>query len=223
MSSVFASSGRNAITGCRSRIPIGWVPLAATGRSVGIDRGVRALLATSDGGLIENPRHAERHRVVVRGRQRHLERVTARDAAGRVRNGRDPVRQAVVQRLARAREREANARRDGLHKISRRIVDRYDVIAVEDLRLRAMTRSAKGTVEAPGRRLRAKAGLNRASQDAGLALLLTLIREKAANAARLVVSVDARYTSQTCAVRGHVARESPRSILPVCCLMRGVG
>jgi putative transposase len=207
MSSVFASSGRNAITGCRSRIPIGWVPLAATGRSVGIDRGVRALLATSDGGLIENPRHAERHRVVVRGRQRHLERVTARDAAGRVRNGRDPVRQAVVQRLARAREREANARRDGLHKISRRIVDR----------------SAKGTVEAPGRRLRAKAGLNRASQDAGLALLLTLIREKAANAARLVVSVDARYTSQTCAVRGHVARESPRSILPVCCLMRGVG
>lgn len=140
--------------------------------------------------------------------QRQLETLTVRDAAGRVCNARDPARVTAVLRLARAKEREANARRDGLHKLSRQIVDRYDLIAVEDLRLRSMTRSAKGTVEAPGRRVRAKAGLNRALLDAGLSMLVTLIREKAENAARTVVSVDPRYTSQTCAECGHVAAES---------------
>jgi len=183
-------------------------PLVRTGRAVGIDRGIRALVATSDGELIENPRHAEHRRERVAGHQRRLELLTVRDTAGRVRNRRDPVRQAAVRQLARAKEREANARRDALHKLSRKIVERYDLIAVEDLRLRALTRSAKGTMESPGRGVRAKARLNRALLDAGLSMLVTLIREKAANAAREVVSVDARYSSQTCSACGRVAAES---------------
>jgi putative transposase len=184
------------------------MPLAATGRAVGLDRGIRALVATSDGERIANPRHADRMRSIVERHQRDLEASTERDAAGRVRNARDPVRVAAVRRFARAKEREANARRDGLHKVSRQIVDRYDLIAVEDLRLRSMTRSAKGTVEAPGSRVRAKARLNRALLDAGLSMLVTLIREKAENAARTVIGVDPRYTSQTCAACGYVAAES---------------
>ena len=191
-------------------------PLVPTGRAVGIDRGIRALAATSDGELFENPRHAERHREVITGHQRQLDALTVKDEAGRVRNGRDPARQAAVRRLARAKEREANARRDTLHKLSRNLVDRYDVIAVEDLRLRAMTRSAKGTMDQPGRNLRAKAGLNRALLDAGLSMLVTLIGEKAANAARLIVSVDARYTSQTCARCGYVAAASREGAHFIC-------
>ena len=151
------------------------------------------MVATSDGERIANPRHADHRRRIVERHQQQLERVTIRDKAGRVRNGRDPARAVAVRRLARAKEREANARRDGLHKLSRQIVDRYDLIAVEDLRLRSMIRSSKGTVEAPGSRVRAKAGLNRALLDAGLSMLVTLIREKAANAARTVIGVDPRY------------------------------
>jgi putative transposase len=191
-------------------------PLAPTGRAVGIDRGIRALVATSEGELFENPRHAERRKTVVTRHQRQLDDLTVKDAAGRVSNGRDPARRAAVRRLARAKEREGNARRDALHKVSRELVDRYDVIAVEDLRLRAMTRSAKGTLEHPGRGVRAKAGLNRALLDAGLSMLVTLIREKAANTARVVVSVDARYTSQTCVACGHVAAASRVGDLFVC-------
>jgi putative transposase len=184
------------------------MPLVPSGRAVGLDRGIRALVATSDGELVENPRHADARRAIVSRHQRELEAVTVKDAMGRVRNGRDPKRVAAVRRLARAREREANARRDYLHKVSRAIVDRYDLIAVEDLRLRAMTLSAKGTPENPGRNVRAKAGLNRRLLDAGLSMLVTLIREKAEHAARRVESIDARYTSQTCAACGHVAAES---------------
>jgi putative transposase len=54
----------------------------------------------------------------------------------------------------------------------------------------------------------AKAGLNRALLDAGFGQLATLIGEKAAYAGRNVVSVDAKYTSQTCAACQHVASDS---------------
>ncbi len=113
-----------------------------------------------------------------------------------------------MRRLARAKEREANARRDWLHKVSREIVRRFDRIALEALRLRSMTRSAKGTSEVPGVGVRAKAGLNRALLDAGFGILATLIREKAEYAARTVIEVDARYSSQTCAACGCVCKES---------------
>jgi putative transposase len=63
-----------------------------------------------------------------------------------------------------------------------------------------MTRSAKGSLESPGSNVRAKAGLNRALFDAGLGILVTLILEKAEYAARTVISVDARYSSQECSL-----------------------
>jgi putative transposase len=50
-------------------------------------------------------------------------------------------------------------------------------------------------VEAPGTNVQAKAGLNRALPDAGFGILETLIREKAAHAARTVIGVDPRFTS----------------------------
>jgi putative transposase len=183
-------------------------PLATAGRAVGIDRGVRFLAATSDGVLIPNPRFADRLRSRVERHQRNLEAVSQRDAQGRVVNRRDPMRATAVRRLARAREHEANARRDHAHKIALQIVRQYDLIVLERLELRSMVRSARGTIEVPGTKVRAKAGLNRSLLDAGFGMLARLIREKAEYAARTVIAVDARYTSQTCAACKHVARES---------------
>jgi putative transposase len=169
-------------------------PLPATGRHVGI--------------VIENPRNAERLRDRVEQHALPLEAATHRDAAGRCRNRHDRARIAAVRRLARAKEREANARRDHAHNVAHALIERYDRIVLEDLRLTAMTRSAAGTIDQPGRNVAAKSGLNRALLDAGLGQLGTLIREKAAWAARTVIGVDAKYTSQTCAQCHHVAKES---------------
>ena len=154
------------------------LPLPATGSSVGIDRGIRVLAALSDGTMIENIRQGSRRRAVVERHQRALDVATRKDAAGRVLNRRDRIRMAAVRRLARAKECEANARRDWLHKVSTQIVGRFDRIALESLHLRSMTRSAKGTPEMPGVGVRAKAGLNRALLDAGFGMLASLIREK---------------------------------------------
>jgi putative transposase len=191
-----------------------------TGRRVGIDRGVRVLAATSDGELIRNPRHADRLRSKVERHAWAVEKRSQRDTAGRLTNRRDPARTAAVRRLARAKEREGSSRRDWLHKVSRRIVDRYDLIVLEDLSLRAMTRSARGSLAEPGRKVAAKSGLNRALLDAGFGALGTLIREKAEWAARVVIGVEPRYSSQTCAVCGHIARES-RKEAHFCCVVCG--
>jgi putative transposase len=191
-------------------------PLPATGARVGVDRGVRVLAALSDGTLLPNISPGSSRAAVVKRHARALDAATVKDAAGRVRNGRDPARIAAARRLARAKEREANARRDWLHKKSREIVNAYDLIALENLRMRSMTRSAKGTVEAPGTNVRAKSGLNRALLDAGFGILETLIREKAAHAARTVIGVDPRFTSQTCAECAHVAKASREGARFVC-------
>ncbi len=193
-----------AVFECRRDV----APLPCTARVVGIDRGVRVLAATSTGELIANPRHADRLRSRVEVHAVALDAASLKDAKGRCLNRRDPARIAAARRLARAKEREANARRDYAHKVALRLVRGHDLIAIEELRVRNMTRSARGTVDSPGTNVAAKSGLNRALLDAGFGQLGTLIREKAEYAARTVVSVDARYTSQTCAACGHVAADS---------------
>jgi putative transposase len=183
-------------------------PLPATDKVLGVDRGVHVLAATSEGELIRNGRMANKHRRVVTGHARALDKETVKDSKGRPTNWQDPKRIAAVRRLARAKEREANARLDALHKASRRIVDSADAIGLEDLNLRGMTRSAKGTAEKPGKNVAAKSGLNRSMLDASFGRLATLICEKAESAVREVVSVDPRYSSQTCGRCLHVAAKS---------------
>jgi putative transposase len=80
-----------------------------------------------------------------------------------------------------------------LHKAARRIVARADVIVLEELNVRGMTRRAKGSVAAPGPNVAGKRGLNRALLDASFGRLATLIREKAECAVRTVVRVEARF------------------------------
>jgi putative transposase len=192
------------------------VPMASTGRSVGVDRGVRVLAATSEGRLIPNPRHADRLRSRVELHARALAAATVRDKIGRVVNRGDKLRVKALRRLARAKEREANARRDNAHKVALDLIRRYDLIAIERLSVRNMTRSARGSASEPGRNVAAKTALNRALLDAGFGMLGTLIREKAAWAARVVISVNPKYTSQTCAECGRVAKESRHGARFIC-------
>jgi putative transposase len=175
---------------------------------VGIDRGVRTLAATSDGELIANPRHGAALALKLARAQRTLERRTIRDAAGRARNGDGKNRTRALLALRKVWDRLKRVRRGYLHEVARNLVNRYDAIAFEKLSIAGMTRSAKGTTEVPGRNVRAKKRLNFAMLDASLAMLRTLVGEKAESAARLVIDVPAAYSSQTCSECGFVAAEA---------------
>ena len=79
---------------------------------------------------------------------------------------------------------------------------RFDRIRIEDLDVRAMTRSARGTAAQPGCNVRQKAGLNRAILANGWGVLMNRLEDKAPGR---VERIYAAYTSQRCSARGHVA------------------
>ena len=145
------------------------VPAAGNGQVAGIDRGVAVAAALSTGELLHVPGLTGRERA----RLRRLERRLARARRGSGRRGR--VRLA----LARLKARETDRRKDWAEKASTGIARRFDLIRVEDLRIRNMTRSAKGTAEDPGRGVRQKAGLNRGILRSGWGLLVRRLQDKA--------------------------------------------
>ena len=169
-------------------------PKSPTGRRVGLDRGITTFAATSDGDRLRHPRLANRN-------QAHVARL-ARVVARRRRGGAN--RRKAVRMLAKAHDRLRWARRDFLHKLSRSIINGYDFVAIEALKVRNMMRSAKGTTQQPGSNVRAKSRLNFAIADASWTLFASMLHAKAEEAGRTVFEVDPRYTSQTCAGCGLV-------------------
>ncbi len=153
-------------------------------------------VATSDGRLFHAP---DMRRLEARAKR--LSRQLARQRRGSGRRERTRIR------LAKTRRGIAGIRRDWRHRVSRRIADSAYLVAVEDLRVEAMTRSAWGTVEEPGSRVRQKAGLNRVVSDTGWAQLRALLDYKAGR----LMAVPAHDTSRTCAACGHIDAASRRS------------
>jgi putative transposase len=178
------------------------IPEAITTRGttgvVGIDRGVTVSAALSTGELLHAPGLASREGK----RLRRLERKLAR--AKRDSNRRGQVRLAV----ARLKARETDRRKDWAEKASTAIVRRFDLIRVEDLQIRNMTRSARGTARNPGRNVRAKSGLNREILRSGWGLLVRRLEDKAPGR---VEKVNPAFTSQRCSACGHVDPESRES------------
>lgn len=183
-----------------------------TGAVVGVDRGVVHAVATSDEQVLDIPQTALRE--AERRRKTH-QRAMARSREVAQKQGRDwrsSRRRRERKRLAAKRSRDmANIRKDFAHQVSHRLVHDNDLIAMEDLDVRAMTRSARGTPMEPGKNVAQKAGLNRGILASGWSDLLSKTQDKASRAGKHVVLVPAPYTSQRCAECGHTARENRES------------
>lgn len=182
-------------------------PGPGTGEVVGVDRGVAVSAALSTGELLNCPtlRPKERERLL------RLQRRLAKARRGSNRRGKVKVQ------IAKLKARDADRRKNWAEKTSTDLARRFDVIRVEDLRIDSMTRSARGTVETPGRNVRQKAGLNRAILAAGWGLLVRRTEQKAPGR---VERTSAAYTSQRCSACGHTApgnRKSQAVFLCVAC------
>jgi putative transposase len=153
-------------------------PLPATGQQVGIDVGLKTFATFSTGDEVANPRF-------FRGEEKALAKVER--AHSKLEKGtmeRAKHRHAV----ARVHERIAWRRSDFAHQHSRRIVDRYDLIAVEDLSVNRMTHHHC---------------LAKSIHDAAWSQFADLLSYKAAWAGRRYVAVNPAYTSQDCSSCGH--------------------
>ena len=176
---------------CEREIP---EPIPSSLPSVGIDMGVAVFAALSDGTSIAPANHGKKALRALRKAQRALARKRKGSAN----------RRKAVRRVARIHQRVANARKDFLHKHSTTIAKNHGTVVVEALNLRNMSASAKGTTEKPGRKVRQKAGLNRAILDQGWGAFRIMLAYKLADRGGRLVEVPAAYTSQTCSACGVV-------------------
>ena len=175
-------------------------PVSAPGNGeiVGIDRGVAVSAALSTGELLCVPGVT----APERARMRRLERKLARGRRGSNRRGR--VRLAI----ARMRARETDRRKDWAEKASTDLARRFDLIRVEDLKIMNMTRSARGTLQEPGRNVGQKAGLTRGILRSGWGLLVRRLEQKAPGR---VEKISPAFTSQRCSACGRVDPKSRES------------
>ncbi|GAA4258474.1 RNA-guided endonuclease InsQ/TnpB family protein [Dactylosporangium darangshiense] len=174
---------------------------------VGVDRGVAVAVATSDGDLHDRA-------FVTRGeaaRLRRLQQRLSRSLRTHGRNRRSGRRDTVRAQLGRLHARIRDRRCGFAVQTAVRLVRDHGLVAVEDLRVKDMTASARGNVEQPGRNVRAKAGLNRSILGKGWGRFLLHLEHAARYHGAAVVKVNPAFTSQTCHVCGHVARESRES------------
>jgi len=153
-------------------------PLPETGQQVGIDVGLKTFARLSTGQEVANPRF---FRTEERALARVQRRLSKADQGTPDRAGRRRV-------VARVHERIAWRRGDFAHQHSRRIVNAFDVIAVEDLSVNRMTHNHC---------------LAKSIHDAAWSQFADLLSYKAAWAGRRYVAVNPAYTSQDCSQCGH--------------------
>ena len=147
-------------------------PLAVLSNSTGIDVGLETFATLSNGGKIANPRW---YRTAER-RLRRAQRKVARRTKGTNR------RRKAVALLAQVHKDIFNKRNDFQHKESRKLVQQYGTIFVEDLNIKGLSRGL----------------LAKSVHDSSWASFLDKISYKAENAGRRFVQVDPRGTSQRC-------------------------
>jgi putative transposase len=164
-------------------------PLPATGQAVGVDVGLDHLLTLSTGEKIADPRHERRDRTRLAKAQRNLARKAGGDGANR---GKARLKAAKIH------ARIADRRRDGLHKLTTRLVRENQTIVIEDLTVRNMVKNRT---------------LARAISDAAWARFRGLLEYKAAWYGREVIAVDRFFpSSKLCSHCGTLQEKMPLSV-----------
>ena len=144
-------------------------PLHKTGKIAGIDLGLLTYVQCSDGSKIDKPRFFKEDQKALAQIQSRVQNSTSRHS------------EALIH------ERIKNKREDFCHKTSKKLVDKYDFIAHEDLSIKNMLEEKK---------------YSKSIADASWYTLIQYMTAKAENAGRTIVAVDPRGTSQRCSQCG---------------------
>ena len=173
-------------------------PLHPSITAVGIDVGI-AKFATLSNGEIFEPKNSFRNKAQRLARyQRAMSRKT--------KFGKNW--QKAKRKINKLHTTIANIRRDYLHKTSTAISKNHAMIVIEDLQIRNMSKSSKGTSEKHGKNVKAKSGLNKSILDQGWFEFRRQLEYKQTWRGGYVIAIPPQYTSQKCSCCGHVSRDN---------------
>lgn len=156
-------------------------PLPKTNNAVGIDVGIESFCVTSDAEFVENPRYF----IKSQKKLRVLQRSVSRKKKG------SNCRKKAVKLLSKQHEKISNQRKDFLHKLSNRIIKENDIVCIEDLNIKAMSRGF----------------LSKQINDASWSMFFNCLEYKAEKAGREIIKVNPNGTSQRCHNCGTIVKK----------------
>ena len=162
-----------------------YVPtIEKSGKSIGLDLGIKDLLTTSEEERFNNNRYTKKYERKLATAQRHLSR--------KKKGSRGFENQRL--KVARLYEKISNSCADYLHKCSISLVQRYDTICIEDLNVKGLMRNHH---------------LAKHVADASWGTFINILIYKAECNDKNVVKIDRFFpSSQTCSVCGHINKET---------------
>ena len=159
-------------------------PIKKSGKSVGVDLGLKDLFVTSEGEIFKNNRYTKKYECRLTKAQRHLSR--------KVKGSKGFENQRL--KVARLHEKISNSRADYLHKCSISLVRRYDIICIEDLNVKGIVKNHR---------------LAKSVTDASWGTFVNMLTYKAEWNDKKIVKIDRFFpSSQTCSVCGYVNKET---------------
>ena len=183
-------------------------PVPQATRAVGIDVGIARFATLSDGTFLAPSNSFKRHEARLRRYQRAMSRKVKFSNNWK----------KAKARVTRIHTRIGNARRDYLHKATTTISQNHAMVCIEDLQVRNMSKSAAGTIEKPGRNVRAKSGLNQSILDQGWFEFRRQLDYKLAWNGGWLVAVAPQNTSRTCPHCGHISADNRKTQAKFLCV-----
>lgn len=171
---------------------------------VGIDMGVARRVSVSCGAYTESPARLKKLDAKRRRIQRKMAKRQQPGKGKRASNRWKKLNRSVN----RIESKRADIRKNQAHQITSVVARKNSLVVIEDLRIKNMTAGAQGTIEAPGKNVKAKSGLNREMLNAGLYEIRRQLAYKCVRHKGMMLAVDPKYTSQKCSECGHTSRDN---------------
>lgn len=155
-------------------------PKEKTGAFCGIDLGLKDFVITSDGIKFKNNKYTKQYEKRLANTQKHL---------SRKKKGSNSF-ERQKRKTAKIHEKITNSRMDNLHKVSHKLVNDYDIIALEDLNVKGMVKNHK---------------LSKHISDASWGTFVRLLEYKASWNDKQLVKINRFYpSSKTCSECGWI-------------------
>lgn len=183
-------------------------PLPTATSAIGIDVGIVRFATMSDESYIAPLNSFKKHQQRLARYQRRMSRKVKFSSNWK-------KAKAKVQKI---HTDIANARKDFLHKTTTTISQNHALVCIEDLQVRNMSRSSKGTSEQHGKKVAQKSGLNRSILDQGWGEFRRQLAYKVQWQCGMLLAVPPQHTSQTCPACGHVSKENRQTQAKFLCV-----